>query len=98
MMSIKIVDAGNAREVERLLSPRRDGDRAIARAVARIVEAVRAEGDAAVRRYAARFDGLSGAFEIPRQAWRAEARRAPRDVRSALRTAAGHIARVARAQ
>ncbi len=51
-MSIKIVDARNTREVERLLSPRRDDDRATRRRVARIVEAVRAEGDAAVRRFA----------------------------------------------
>jgi histidinol dehydrogenase len=97
-MVIRIIDARNTRAVERLLSPRRDDDRATARKVARIVEAVRAEGDAAVRRYAAKFDGLNGAFEIPRAVWRAEAGRAPREVRDALRTAARHIARVARSQ
>jgi histidinol dehydrogenase len=97
-MAIRILDARDTREVERLLSPRRDDDRGIPRAVARIVDAVRAEGDAAVRRYAAKFDGLTGEFEIPRAAWRAEARRAPREVRDALRTAATHIARVAKAQ
>src|SRR4029079_11997885 len=64
----------------------------------RIVEAVRTEGDAAVRRFARKFDGLSGAFEIPRAAWRAATRGAPREVRSALRTAARHIARVAKSQ
>src|SRR6187401_303254 len=82
-MSIRIIDASDTRAVERLLSPRRDDDRATDRKVAR---------------YAAQFDGLSGAFEIPRAAWRAEARRAPREVRDALRTAARHIARVARSQ
>ena len=97
-MSIRIIDADDTREVERLLSPRRDDDRATRQRVIRIVEAVRTEGDAAVRRFARQFDGLSGAFEIPRAAWRAEARRAPREVRSALRTAARHIARVAKSQ
>ena len=97
-MSIRVIDARNTREVERLLSPRRDDNRVTAREAARIVEAVRAEGDAAVRRYAAKFDGLTGEFEIPRAAWRAEARRAPRGVRAALRTAAAHIALVAKSQ
>lgn len=97
-MSIRVIDARNTREVERLLSPRRDDNRVAAREAARIVEAVRAEGDAAVRRYAAKLDGLTGEFEIPRAAWRAEARRTPRDVRAALRTAAAHIALVAKSQ
>src|SRR5262249_26275754 len=97
-MSIRIVDAADTSDVERLLSPRRDDDRATRQRVARIVEAVRAEGDAAGRRYAAPFDDMSGALEIPRAAWRAEARRAPREVREALRIATAHIARAAKAQ
>jgi histidinol dehydrogenase len=96
-MSIRIIDAGDTREVERLLSPRRADDKT-RRRVVRIVEDVRAEGDAAVRRYAARFDGTTGDFEIPRAVWRAKARRAPRELREALRIAASHIAQVAEAQ
>jgi histidinol dehydrogenase len=68
------------------------------RSVSRIVEAVRAEGDAAVRRFARQFDGFDGPFEIPRAAWKAEARQAPREVRAALKVAAANIARVAVAQ
>jgi histidinol dehydrogenase len=66
--------------------------------VSRIVEAVRAEGDAAVRRFAHEFDGFAGPFEIPKRAWTAEARRAPRDVRTAMKIAAANIERVADAQ
>ena len=40
------------REVDALLSPRRADDRAVMRRVSRIVDAVRAEGDGAVRRAA----------------------------------------------
>jgi histidinol dehydrogenase len=66
--------------------------------VARIVEDVRVNGDDAVRKYAAKYDRLSGAFEIPRTEWQGAARKAPADVRRALRAAARHIAAVARAQ
>lgn len=97
-MGIRIISADDRRAVERLLSPRRADDRRTARAVAAIVEAVRADGDKAVRRYARRFDGFDGPFEIPPDRWRAEARRAPREVRAAIREAARNIATVARAQ
>ena len=95
---IRIIHSSDAREVDALLSPRRADDRAVMRRVSRIVDAVRAEGDAAVRRYAAQFDGFDGPFEIPGAAWKADARKAPRDVRAALKFAAANIARVAQAQ
>ncbi len=95
---IRIVHTSDTRTVDALLSPRRADDRAVMRRVSRIVDAVRAEGDAAVRRYAARFDGFDGPFEIPSAAWKAEARKAPREVRAALKVAAANIARVAEAQ
>ena len=98
MSIIRIIDSSDTRTVDALLSPRRADDRAVMRRVSRIVDAVRAEGDAAVRRYAAQFDGFDGPFEIPRSAWKAEARKAARDVRDALKVAAANIARVAQAQ
>ena len=97
-MTIQIVPSTNKREVDRLLQPRRDDHRRTAGRVARIVEDVRAHGDDAIRKYAAKFDKLSGAFEIPRAEWRRQAQQAPSDVRKALRTAERHIALVARAQ
>ena len=95
---IDIIPSADAARVERLLAPRRDRDRTIERRVARIVEDVRAEGDAALRRYAARFDGLDGPFEVGAQEIAAGAATVPKAVRSAIGAAARHIARVARAQ
>jgi histidinol dehydrogenase len=59
---------------------------------------VREEGDTALRRYAARFDALEGAFEVDAREIAAGAAAAPKAVRAAIATAARHIARVARAQ
>jgi histidinol dehydrogenase len=95
---IRLIPSTDTAEVDRLLRPRREDERRAAGQVARIVEDVRAAGDDAVRKYATRFDGLSGAFEIPRDEWLRAAREAPAGVRKALRTAASHIALVARAQ
>jgi histidinol dehydrogenase len=95
---IDIIPSADAARVERLLAPRRDRDRTIERRVARIVEHVRAEGDTALRRYAARFDGLDGPFEVGAQEITAGAATVPKAVRSAIGAAARHIARVARAQ
>ena len=97
-MSIRIIPSSDAATVDALLSPRRDDDQATRQAAARIVEAVRREGDAAVARFSAEFDGLTGPFEIPRAEWRRAAAQAPAEVRRALKTAARHIAAVARRQ
>jgi histidinol dehydrogenase len=96
--AIEIIPSAETARVERLLAPRRDRDRRLERRVARIVESVRDEGDAAVRRFAARFDAFSGEIEIGAEAIAVGARSVPRAVRSAITTAARHIARVARAQ
>ena len=96
--AIEIIPSAETARVERLLARRRDRDRRLERRVARIVDAVRDEGDAAVRRFAARFDAFSGEIEIGAEAIAAGARSVPRAVRSAITTAARHIARVARAQ
>ena len=65
-MSIRIIAASDVAAVDALLSPRRDDDQATRRAASRIVEAVRRDGDAAVARYAAELDGITGPFEITR--------------------------------
>ena len=97
-MTIRIVKSSDVAGVDALLAPRREDDRATRQAVVAIVEAVRAEGDAAVARYAREFDGPDSGAEVPRAVWRRAARRAPRDVREALAGAARNIATVARAQ
>jgi histidinol dehydrogenase len=95
---IRIVESSDARAVADLLSPARIQDPAIDARVARIVENVRRERDRALRRYATELDGLVGPLEIDRADWKRAARSLPRAVRTALRRAALHIRRVARAQ
>jgi histidinol dehydrogenase len=97
-MSIRIIAASDVAAVDALLSPRRDDDQATRRAASRIVEAVRRDGDAAVARYAAELDGITGPFEITRAEWRRTAAQASAEVRRALKKAARHIATVARRQ
>ena len=53
-----------------------------------IVNRVRRGGDAALKRYAREFDGLTGALEIPRGVWEAQADSLTRGVRAAIRRAA----------
>ncbi|HUE84913.1 MAG TPA: histidinol dehydrogenase [Vicinamibacterales bacterium] len=94
---IPIVDAGDARAAE-LLSATRVRDVATERRAAKIIEAVRTHRDRALRRYATELDGLVGPLEVPRSEWQTAARTLPRTVRTALKRAALHIRRVARAQ
>lgn len=65
-------------------------------AVAGIIAAVRAEGDAALQRFQARFDGVSLApaeWEVPAASWREALRRLDPAVRGALELAAERIRR-----
>ena len=67
--------------------------------VDRILGDVRAEGDAAVRRYTAAFDGAAlDAFEVPRSEWSAALVGLDPDLRDALRLAADQIAAFHRKQ
>ena len=97
-MAIRIIKSADTVAVDALLSPRRDDETATRKAVAAIVESVRAEGDEAVAWFARKFDGLDGPSEIPREEWTRGALQAPHDVRRAIAAAARNIARVARAQ
>jgi histidinol dehydrogenase len=95
---VTIVSASNRAAVEALLSPARARDTATDRAVARIVAAVKRDGDRALLRFARTFDALDGPIEVSRDEMRAAARRVPPAVREAIRTAARHIRAVARKQ
>jgi histidinol dehydrogenase len=95
---LRIVNSTNRTAVAALLSATRVRDDAADARAARIVAAVRRDGDRALRRYAIELDGLSGPLEVPRARWEAGARGLGRDVRGAVRRAAQHIRRVARAQ
>lgn len=95
---IRILDGGDEAAVAALLdrAPRRDGE--VERRVARIVSAVRRDGDRAVHAYAKRFDSLVLEVEVSREEMRDAAAGLQSDVRLAIRTAARHIRHVARRQ
>jgi histidinol dehydrogenase len=81
-----------------LIGRRVTRDPALHRRVRGIVSAVRREGDAALVRYARRFDGLDGDLELPFDEARRLAATAPAGVRRAVAACARNIRRVARAQ
>jgi histidinol dehydrogenase len=92
---LSIISSSDSRSLDRLMNRRPSQDPLVRRRVAAIVSAVRTGGDAALRRYARRFDGLDGAFEITAAQMRDGARQVPADVRRALNAAAANIRRVA---
>jgi histidinol dehydrogenase len=95
---LRIVDSGNRRAVRELLAPERVRDAATDRRVAAIVNDVRRGGDAALLRYARKFDGLDGPVEVPLAEMRRAAATVPREVRAAIRDAARNIRAVAKRQ
>jgi histidinol dehydrogenase len=95
---IDIIPSSDTARVAALLAPRRADVAALALRVRRIVEDVRAGGDAALREYAERLDGLNGPFEIGPAEIARGAASAPAPVRRAIAVAARNIATVAKAQ
>jgi histidinol dehydrogenase len=97
-VSIRIIPSSDRRALASLAVAPGAADPLVARRVARIVADVRRRGDAALRSYARRFDGLEGALEVTPAEFEAALRGIRPDVRRALRAAAANIAAVARAQ
>jgi len=95
---LRIVDSANRRAVRELLAPERVRDAATDRRVAAIVNDVRRGGDAALLRYARKFDRLDGPIEVPLAEMRRAAATVPREVRAAIREAARNIRTVAKRQ
>ena len=95
---LRIVEAANGRAVRALLAPERTRDAATERRVAKIVDAVRDQGDAALVEFARRFDALDGPLEITHEEMHSAAAGVPREVRAALRSAARNIRAVASRQ
>src|SRR5215470_8741867 len=94
-MPLNIIDPANPRALKRLLDTAVGRDPAFERRVRRIVDAVRTGGDAALRRCARRFDGLTGDLLVTPEEIADGAQRVPAEVRRAIRDAARNIARVA---
>jgi len=95
---MRIVASSNRRAVAELLSATRIRDRATESGAAAIVNRVRRGGDAALKRCARQFDGLTGSIEVPRRVWEKQAAMLPRDVRRAIARAARNIRSVSRKQ
>jgi histidinol dehydrogenase len=95
---MRIVEASDRDAIRELLSPQRVRDEETDRRVAEIVADVRANGDAALLRYARTFDRLDGDVEVSRKEMMAAARTVPAAVRTAIRTAAKNIRGVAKRQ
>src|ERR1051325_3649180 len=95
---MRIVEASDRDAIRELLSPQRVRDEETDRRVGEIVADVRANGDAALLRYARTFDRLDGDVEVSRKEMMAAARTVPAAVRTAMRTAAKNIRGVAKRQ
>ena len=95
---MRIVDAADRRALARVFATDKAADKAFDRRVKAIVDGVRYKGDAALLRYALKFDEATPPLEVPRSEMLADAARVPRDVRRAIERAARHIAKVASKQ
>ena len=93
--SIRVIDARDARSLERLIHRDAVADRAFERRVRAIVDRVRASGDRALLGFAKRFDGVRPPLEVTPDEMRAAARQVDPAVRRAIHRAAENIARVA---
>ena len=95
---MRIIVSTNARAVAALLDRRAGRDPVVERSVEQIVELIRTGGDAALREFARRFDGVDAPLEVPRQQIEAAASCVAPAVKRAIQVAARHIRRVARKQ
>ena len=95
---IRIVEASDAAAVKTLLWPERDRDGETEQRVSHIVADVRTNGEAALLRYARKFDRLDGPIEISRTEMQAAAKTVPARVRKAIGVAAKNIRAVAKKQ
>jgi len=92
---VKIITSSDRSALDRVLARDERADRAFERRVAAIVSRVRDDGDAALVRFARRFDRVSPPFEVSRHEMRAAAATVSQEVRRAIQRAAANIARVA---
>jgi histidinol dehydrogenase len=95
---IRIVSSSNRIAVSQLIAAERVRDNSTMRGAQQIVNRVRRGGEAALKRYARQFDGLTGSIEVPRAKWDVQARTLPNGVRAAIRRAARNIRSVAARQ
>ena len=95
---LRIITTADTKAIDALVAHDAARDPRVVRTAARIVAAVRRDGDAALTGYARRLDGLDGALEVTRSEMEAGAARVPRETRAAIRAAVRHASRVAARQ
>ncbi len=95
---MRIIEARHTRAVDALLQRRPARNREIERRVAKIIDRVRREGDAALLAFGRKFDRLDGPIEVSRTEMIDGFRRLDPRVRGAISLARRHIAQVARRQ
>jgi histidinol dehydrogenase len=99
MIEAQALAALDPPSLDRLLRRGRPGDAAVARSVAELIDAVRTDGDDALRDQARRFDRVElDSIEVPAAAMAAALRALDPGLRSALEAAAAAIGRFHRAQ
>jgi histidinol dehydrogenase len=92
---MRIIDAKNRMQIEKLLGRDAREDAAFDRRVRDIINGVRRGGDKALARFAERFDNATEPLEVSQAEMRDYAALVPADVRRAIRSAARNIAKVA---
>jgi histidinol dehydrogenase len=92
---MKIIDATNQKALDKVLAHAAAPDAAFDKSVAKIVHAVRDEGDTALLAFARRFDEVLPPIEVSRNEMESAMRHVPADVRAAIAAAAKNIAKVA---
>ena len=95
---MRIFHPSDKTSLERWLTRWHRPNRETARRAGRIVADVRRGGDAAVRDWATRLDGLEGPIDVSARELQRGWDATPRDVRAAIRVAARHLRRVAERQ
>ena len=95
---MRIIQTTDRKAIEQFLTRAKATDRVFDRRVAGIVERVRRGGDAALCRFAKRFDRVSPPLEVSVEEMRTQASRVAEPVRRAIHQAALNIARVAARQ
>jgi histidinol dehydrogenase len=94
----RFIESSDRKAIDSVLRRRARRDRETERRAAAIVGAVHRGGDAALESFARKLDGLDGPIELSPREIRAGAARVPRDVRSAIASAARAIRRLAERQ
>jgi histidinol dehydrogenase len=95
---MRVIDSSDAAAIAAFVDRAPARNPAVLRRAARIVERVRKDGDAALRTYARRLDGVTGDLLVTERDMRRQVAAVPREVRRAVAAAAANVRRIAARQ